>query len=92
MDRDLDLVRSRLLSGILSGSKDDSGASVDPSDAEAYAKSLAPDGSWPDVNYTDRTRTGAWSPEIHVRRQVRSLHGRLSSTAVVAVAPPHLRP
>jgi hypothetical protein len=31
---------------------------------------MSPNGSWPDVNYTDRTRTGAWSPEIHVRRQL----------------------
>lgn len=69
-NNDVDIVKSRLLAAVLSGSDGDSGASIRPSDAAEYAASLRPDGSWPDVNYTDRTRTGAWSPEKHLRRQL----------------------
>ena len=70
-DDDIELVRQRLLSSILSNTGSaDSGASLSASDATSFAKSLQPDGSWPDVNYTDRTRTGAWSPEKHLKRQL----------------------
>ena len=40
------------------------------SGAHDFARALLPNGAWPDVNYTDRTRTGAWQPERHLRRQL----------------------
>ena len=64
---DLQVLNARLVSQILSGVDD---PSLDIRSAEKFAESLQLDGSWPDINYTDRCRTGAWQPALHLNRQL----------------------
>ena len=59
---DLQTVRQRLLRSLL--------ASAAPAAARHDAATLSPDGSWPDVNYSDTTRTGGWSPHLHLDRTI----------------------
>lgn len=59
---DFDTVAQRLLDVDLSA------CPADAKLADSYASTLSADGSWPDVNYTDRTRTGGWSPHVHLDR------------------------
>ena len=68
-DADLDAVEAALLALVLSGDPAENNQ-CNVSGAHGFAQSLPPSGAWPDVNYTDRTRTGAWQPEIHLRRQL----------------------
>ena len=60
------------------------------------AAALNPDGSWPDVNYSDRTRTGEWSPHLHLDRIVNmaavvALAANNMSNTSTTLVPPTLR-
>jgi hypothetical protein len=61
------VLNTRLVSQILSGVDD---PSLGIRSAEKFAESLQLDGSWADINYTDRCRTGAWQPALHLNRQL----------------------
>jgi hypothetical protein len=58
---DVSAVAERLLQALL-------GQAVAPAVAQKDAAALRPDGSWADVNYNDTTRTGGWSPHLHLQR------------------------
>jgi chondroitin AC lyase len=68
----------RLLSSLLESGAGDcrdvrhctSGHRAAPVAARRDAAAMAAAGSWPDVNYTDRIRTGSWSPHLHLERMV----------------------
>ena len=76
-ERDLDTVVDRLVHTLMTTGAGDckdvrhcsSGPAV-PLAAKRDAASLSPNGSWPDCNYSDTTRTGGWSPHIHLNRMV----------------------
>eukprot|EP01048_Picozoa_sp_COSAG05_P009812 COSAG05_NODE_827_length_7101_cov_4.580834_3_plen_347_part_00 len=69
-DSDLDAVHARLLHPLLWVNDPVVNNGCNISGARDFARALLPNGAWPDVNYTDRTRTGAWQPERHLRRQL----------------------
>ena len=39
-----------------------------PAEAQRDAAALLADGSWADVRYNDTSRTGSWSPHVHLQR------------------------
>ena len=45
------------------------GAELKPQGVADWMQSIAPDGSWPDIRYEDKT-VGAWSPTLHLSRVV----------------------
>jgi chondroitin AC lyase len=57
---DMQVVAARQLAKLLAG--------ANLTSARATAATLATDGSWPDINYSDTTRTGGWQPGIHLVR------------------------
>lgn len=40
---------------------------IDPEQINLYLKTLGADGSWPDLDYADRSRSG-WQPSVHAAR------------------------
>lgn len=82
---DLDVVRGRLLATIYEEAAAGMNG-VNVSLADEYARSLQPDGSWSDINYTDRSRTGSWQPERHLKRQLSMAIGarQRSDTTLIA--------
>lgn len=77
-DNSLLLVRSRLMGSLLSSGAGDCQdvrhCTADAAPASAAARrdaaALTRAGSWPDVDYGDRTRTGGWAPHVHLDRMV----------------------
>lgn len=75
---DLRTVKARLIASALGSEVGDCCdvthcTSTGPADRAAAvrdANALTAAGSWPDVNYTDTTRTGSWSPHVHLDRMV----------------------
>ena len=57
---DMALVESRLLTRLAGTSS--------PGAAARALSSVAKDGCWPDVNYSDTSATGGWSPALHLNR------------------------
>src|SRR5262249_7367541 len=57
---DIDTIHYRTVAGLLS-------ESVDVSAITNLVNTMKADGSWADINYTDKSRTG-WSPLGHVNR------------------------
>ena len=58
---DVLVVTDRLLERLLS-------AAPPAAEARKDAATLREDGSWPDIRYNDTTRTGSWSPHVHLQR------------------------
>ena len=58
---DMAVVADRLLERLLS-------AAAPAAEARQDAATLREDGSWSDVRYNDTTRTGSWSPHVHLER------------------------
>jgi chondroitin AC lyase len=58
---DVAVVADRLLERLLS-------AAAPAAEVRQDAATLREDGSWPDVRYNDTTRTGSWSPHVHLQR------------------------
>ena len=58
---DVVVVADRLLDRLLS-------EAAPATEAREDAATLRDDGSWPDVRYNDTTRTGSWSPHVHLER------------------------
>ena len=77
-DTDLNTVHGRLIHQLLTSAAGDCrdlrhctmDGPPDPVAARRDAKAMNADGAWLDVNYSDKTRTGAWSPHIHLDRLV----------------------
>ena len=94
-DGDLEVVHARLLAALLWSNDPAEINQCNVSGAHDYAQTLLPNGAWPDVNYTDRTRTGAWQPERHLRRQLamaiaaRQAYESLNQTDAALVAAVH---
>lgn len=87
---DQQTVKDRLLSPLLAATA--SRGSAAAKSAAALQSQLRPDGSWPDVNYKDKTR-GTWAATTHLNRveqmavAVRSpLSPSVNSTALLASA------
>ncbi len=82
-DRDIDLIRHRLVARYAAGNF---------ADGARYLATQRPDGSWPDIDYADRSLN--WSPQKHVdrlkeiaiayRNQKSPLHGSAEARDAVA--------
>lgn len=97
---DLDTVTARLIRQMVSAGAGDckdaqhcaSSLPAAPAAARRDAAALTVAGSWPDVNYSDTTRTGGWSPHLHLDRMVnlaavvRAANGSSAVEAVEAAA------
>ena len=57
---DVTVVADRLLERLL--------VAAAPAKAHGDAATLLADGSWADVRYNDTSRTGSWSPHVHLQR------------------------
>ena len=62
VQEDLEIVAQRLRSEVLVGS-------VDAKEIREHLEGIRDDGSWPDIDYDDRSRT-QWLPRAHLRRLI----------------------